>query len=29
VIKQHLPAGVPVPKNRDDDDYFANPEISQ
>jgi hypothetical protein len=25
VIKQHLPAGVPVIKNRDDDDYFANP----
>ena len=29
VIKQHLPAGVPVIKNRDDDDYFANPEITQ
>jgi YbaB/EbfC DNA-binding family len=25
VIKQHLPAGVPVIKERDDDDYFANP----
>jgi hypothetical protein len=30
VIKQHLPAGVPVSKNPDDDDYFANPpEITQ
>jgi DNA-binding protein YbaB len=30
VIKQHLPAGVPAgPKNRDDDAYFANPEITQ
>jgi hypothetical protein len=30
VIKQHLPAGVPVPDNFDDDDYFANPpEITQ
>jgi hypothetical protein len=29
VIKQHLPAGVPVIKDRDDDDYFANPEITQ
>lgn len=25
VIRQHLPAGVPVIKDRDDDDYFANP----
>jgi len=25
VIRQHLPAGVPVSKKRDDDDYFANP----
>jgi hypothetical protein len=25
VIKQHLPAGVPVINRRDDDDYFANP----
>jgi len=30
VIKQHLPAGVAAgKKNRDDDDYFANPEITQ
>ncbi len=29
VIKQHLPAGVPAGKKRDDDDYFANPEITQ
>ena len=30
VVKQHLPADVPVPGNRDDDDYFANPpEITQ
>lgn len=29
VIKQHLPAGVPVPKDLTDDDYFANPEITQ
>lgn len=30
VIKQHLPAGVPVPGNFHDDDYFANPpEITQ
>jgi DNA-binding protein YbaB len=27
VIRQHLPAGVPVRK--DHDDYFANPEITQ
>jgi YbaB/EbfC DNA-binding family len=25
VIKQHLPAGVPVPTDVGDDDYFANP----
>lgn len=25
VIKQHLPAGVPVIRYRTDDDYFANP----
>jgi hypothetical protein len=25
VITQHLPAGVPVTRRRDDDDYFANP----
>src|ERR1044072_7370594 len=25
VIKQHLPAGVPVGADPDDDDYFANP----
>ncbi|MDQ3790132.1 MAG: YbaB/EbfC family nucleoid-associated protein [Actinomycetota bacterium] len=30
VIKQHLPAGVPVTRDPDDDDYFANPpEITQ
>jgi len=30
VIKQYLPAGVPVRKDRDDDDYFTNPpEITQ
>lgn len=29
VIKQHLPAGVPMAKDRDDDDYFANPEVTQ
>jgi hypothetical protein len=30
VIKQHLPAGMPVRAKRDDDDYFANPpEITQ
>ncbi len=30
VIKQHLPAGVQVPDDFDDDDYFANPpEITQ
>lgn len=29
VIKQHLPAGVPVRRDRDDDDYFANPEITR
>ena len=29
VIKKHLPAGVPVGRDRDDDDYFANPEITQ
>jgi len=30
VIKQHLPAGVPVGIDPDDDDYFANPpEITQ
>lgn len=28
LIKQHLPAGVSVPKNSDDD-YFANPEVTQ
>ena len=25
VIKQYLPAGVAVPEDPDDDDYFANP----
>jgi hypothetical protein len=25
VIRQHLPAGVPVTENPADDDYFANP----
>jgi YbaB/EbfC DNA-binding family len=25
VIKQHLPAGMPVSSKRDDDDYFTNP----
>jgi len=30
VIKQHLPAGVPVINDLDDDDYFTNPpEITQ
>jgi hypothetical protein len=30
VIRQHLPAGVPVVNDFDDDDYFANPpEITQ
>lgn len=29
LIKQHLPAGAPARKNRNDDDYFANPEITQ
>jgi hypothetical protein len=30
VIKQHLPAGVVVPEDPDDDDYFANPpEITE
>jgi hypothetical protein len=32
VVTQHLPAGVPVIKDRDDrddDDYFANPEIAR
>jgi DNA-binding protein YbaB len=29
VIKQHLPAGVQVPTDVGDDDYFANPEITQ
>lgn len=29
VVRQHLPAGVPATRNRDDDDYFANPEITQ
>lgn len=29
VIRQHLPAGVPAGRKRDDDDYFANPEITQ
>lgn len=30
VIKQHLPAGVPVTGDLDDDNYFANPpEITQ
>jgi len=29
VIKQHLPAGLPMPTDRDEDDYFANPEITQ
>jgi YbaB/EbfC DNA-binding family len=30
VIKRHLPAGVTVPNDPDDDDYFANPpEITE
>jgi DNA-binding protein YbaB len=30
VVKQHLPAGVSVTEDFDDDDYFANPpEITQ
>jgi hypothetical protein len=29
VIRQHLPAAVPVPANPDDDEYFANPEITR
>lgn len=29
VIRQHLPAGVPATGDRDDDDYFANPEITR
>ena len=29
VIKQHLPAGVPVGADLDDDAYFANPEITR
>lgn len=30
VVRQHLPAGVSAGrKTRDDDDYFANPEITQ
>ncbi|MGB3438389.1 MAG: YbaB/EbfC family nucleoid-associated protein [Actinophytocola sp.] len=28
VIKKHLPAGVPT-KDRDEDDFFENPEITQ
>lgn len=29
VIRQHLPAGVRPARNRDEDDYFANPEITR
>lgn len=29
VIRQHLPAAVPVRHNPDDDEYFANPEITR
>jgi len=29
VIKQHLPAGAPVHKAHNEDDYFANPEVTQ
>lgn len=29
VIRKHLPAGVSVPKDRDEDDFFANPEITR
>ena len=29
VIRQHLPAAVPVRDNPDDDEYFANPEITR
>jgi DNA-binding protein YbaB len=29
VIRQHLPAGAPTHKVHDEDDYFANPEITQ
>jgi DNA-binding protein YbaB len=29
LIRQHLPAGVPVSRDPDDDDYFANPEITR
>jgi DNA-binding protein YbaB len=29
VIKQHLPVAVPVRAEPDDDDYFANPEITR
>ncbi|MCT2587221.1 YbaB/EbfC family nucleoid-associated protein [Actinophytocola gossypii] len=29
VIRQHLPAGAPAPRNRDEDDYFANPEVTR
>jgi DNA-binding protein YbaB len=29
VIKQHLPAPVPAYSEPDDDDYFANPEITR
>lgn len=29
VIKRHLPATVPVPRDEGDDEYFANPEITR
>ena len=29
VIKQHLPAGVPVGEKHDEDDFFDNPEITR